>query len=889
MLGNAATANGTYFEIDSEWFVINSGGLTTTPTVTGGQLTTTSTTHAQGVFVAQGTAFIDLDGTPSSRHTWTSLNYDSLNDAMVSVGGGPYGGNVDQSIWAATFNAGGGAPTWRYLNHIPISPGGQGNVSVYDATTPGTILFLTGGNWTFLYRLTTSTGALTSLNAGGATCGTGGATGTNLVVDPVHKLMFDIGLDYAAGPPGVFVACQMDISSSATWNWTDVTSQMGGQCNAGLAQNNPNLVWDNRLNAIVSYSNSGGQSITVFNPATFTCTVRTFSGPTVAAPSGSSQGIFQRFNLLPGGQYLAATNATADTFSLSLGAVTPGLGNSTITSSGPCLDVDGDGYGVGAGCLGPDADDTDSTVHSAAQVVSKYGSINAFLIYKGYQSASSPAPVYCVSTTGNDSTGARSTNADTACTTPFLTWYPGVYTLEEPAGVPFIALWRGGTYTASGSLGPGVSGTASQQVVVMSYPGEQATYDFSGGIGDTLDATYQSYVTFSNLKVKANANGNGYHAGIGFFYPSVGSTAVNNILQYCEISGGGTDSNVHSDNLTGNIFQYNVLHDPASTGQHNMYLGSTGIASTGVIASSNIMYNVATGGYPSFQFNGRCTGCYFENNWIYNSDEQGMALLNGVSNSYIRGNVIWNTGTATTANGNSESFVMSSYYTGQCTVNGDPSICPWNQTGNVIENNTFWSGTKDIANGSTDLLTSTVIVSESTTPPCGPCGTTYGNFFRNNVIVGAGNGYAAVNYNAGGTNNAAYYIGLDTWTDNLVSRQDAGTALFVGDSTSYTCGTFPALSNTGCSGTPATFAAASTAFWNAPYSFNFMQGAGSNALNAGTATGAPTWDVTGSLAITSPAVVPNIGAFASVFGNAPTGAISWGKWTGIIHEPRERF
>ena len=82
---------------------------------------------------------------------------------------------------------------------------------------------------------------------------------------------------------------------------------------------------------------------------------------------------------------LASRKPSTTPLSSSAVAQSQGLGASFITNVGACLDKDGDGYGVGPACLGPDADDNDSTVHSANDVVAKYGSINAFLTHLGYQ------------------------------------------------------------------------------------------------------------------------------------------------------------------------------------------------------------------------------------------------------------------------------------------------------------------------------------------------------------------------------------------------------------------------------------------------------------------------------------------------------------------------
>ena len=52
------------------------------------------------------------------------------------------------------------------------------------------------------------------------------------------------------------------------------------------------------------------------------------------------------------------------------------------------------------GCLGPDADDLDATVHSGPQAVAKYGSLTAFLAHLGY----TPTRIWYVAPTGNDAT-----------------------------------------------------------------------------------------------------------------------------------------------------------------------------------------------------------------------------------------------------------------------------------------------------------------------------------------------------------------------------------------------------------------------------------------------------------------------------------------------------
>ena len=295
-----------------------------------------------------------------------------------------------------------------------------------------------------------------------------------------------------------------------------------------------------------------------------------------------------------------------------------------INSAGPCLDVDGDGYGVGPSCLGPDADDNDTNVHSPAQVIAKYGSINAFLLHLGYQSSSAPVPVYCISPTGNDSKGLKSTNADTACATPFQTW-KGVYVHFQPAGVPAIIMFRAGTYNQQ--IMPNIGGTPSQSVyahVLSRRRGDHRLFRFDGGSRrHSSIPVYHGHELADYCEPKWRRVLGGTTSSIRK-EPKISPSLA--MFLHTVISGGGTDSNVDADNTTNFTVQYNVVHDPATSGQHNIYRGSNTVTTTHAVVSNNILDSVHTCNYPNLQFNGRCTDCYFENNILYNSDGQEIAF-----------------------------------------------------------------------------------------------------------------------------------------------------------------------------------------------------------------------------------------------------------------------
>src|SRR4051812_12928130 len=73
-----------------------------------------------------------------------------------------------------------------------------------------------------------------------------------------------------------------------------------------------------------------------------------------------------------------------------------GQGGSTLT----CIDVDGDTFGMGPTCAGPDADDQDPAVHTTLQATNKWTTIKGLLNHRGY----TPTRYWVISPTGNDST-----------------------------------------------------------------------------------------------------------------------------------------------------------------------------------------------------------------------------------------------------------------------------------------------------------------------------------------------------------------------------------------------------------------------------------------------------------------------------------------------------
>ena len=162
-------------------------------------------------------------------------------------------------------------------------------------------------------------------------------------------------------------------------------------------------------------------------------------------------------------------------------------------------------------------------------------------------------------------------------------------------------------------------------------------------------------------------SGDGISGGTFISYPLGGQTinAINVVLTHNDITGSVSDAGIAGNNWIGLQVLENVLHWPnPGTIAHALYIGSNTAASSGVIVQRNVMYDVFSG-VPNAQFNGRCTGCDFSQNLIYNGNSQGFAFLQGVSSSRITSNVIFNIGTF---NNPPVGIRFATYSSGDCTT-----------------------------------------------------------------------------------------------------------------------------------------------------------------------------------------------------------------------------
>jgi chitodextrinase len=335
------------------------------------------------------------------------------------------------------------------------------------------------------------------------------------------------------------------------------------------------------------------------------------------------------------------------------GGIIGGLGGSTVT----CIDRDGDGYGTGPGCLGPDADDLDATVHTEEQALAKWGSMTAFLAHLGY----TPGNIWYISATGNDSTGVVN-DIDH----PFKNCC-GTGQANPVAGD--MIMFRGGDYSGTYFYPP--SGVSGNPTIVISYPGEQAQFAGSGGI----DLVRKSFITADGFKF-VNTGGRTNISG-----------DLSNNMTFRHIDSSENEWQLEAAQIHDFLIEDNVFHDNLDQGcgsaQHGIYLAShiASQPSYNIIVRRNLLYNNC---YNGIQFNGKFTNVLMEQNIVYGNGVGGFAWLSGVKNSVMRDNVAFDNAQTGLSIFNYQDFCAAYDPTGIGTT------CPYDQNGNLVENNTFY-------------------------------------------------------------------------------------------------------------------------------------------------------------------------------------------------------
>ena len=533
-----------------------------------------------------------------------------------------------------------------------------------------------------------------------------------------------------------------------------------------------------------------------------------------------------------------------------------GLGASTLT----CVDRDGDGYGTGPGCLGPDADDLDATIHTGPQAIAKYGTLTAFLGHLGYN----PLRIWYIATNGND-TSCVSSGAPVGIGSPCLTYTP----VGTNLAAGDMVIYRGGTYLESSRFVPTVNGTSANPIIAMSYPGEMATIDTSATLSSDMAIFDESYLIIDGFKLTKGQN-NGCIAGGSTNSTATSNAFSNNTFRHIEAYAcfWGLTA-IGADNL---LIEDSVWHDnSANGGQHGIYLGSRGTeVSINDTIRRNIFYN---NGWNGIHANGSMNNMVMEQNISYGNGIANFDWQNGISNSFFRSNL-------SIGPGQSAGLSISVYDGNEGTVGCGPSqtdvcvclptanagaICAHDQMGNLIENFTAY-GTTNGSDGSSAVNVPAIIVAHQ------GCSTTNclsrnlgNNTYRNIVAVvntdGSG-AYMPIVYPQTGTGwpQSSTFDHMVLWDNDAAHKKNVfgyGLGSSVGSFgyLGYPCSSPPSgVTLTNCTNADPQFVSASATYSSSPSSFNFGLNSTSPAAGTGTTVGISAFDLFGNPFGTTPSM-----------------------------------
>ena len=249
------------------------------------------------------------DGTPGARHTYGGIAYYPDNDSIVMMGGGPPNpGATVSTTWAISISklnpatTMGVQPSGAAKNMNPTLVGGSlvgqfGNVEAYDPNTR--LMYLwepwesqPGQLWSYNQATNTYT-FIRSMTDSGA-FSDGDQSGT---YDPVHQILYAVG-------NGKILAVSM--ASGSNHVPTNYGSASG--CNtAAVSSTYPGVAYDYADGNLVIWN--GGNSVTVFNSTSHTCTTETYSGgPTTVGANGT----FTRWQYFPSLGVFAVCNSKSE-------------------------------------------------------------------------------------------------------------------------------------------------------------------------------------------------------------------------------------------------------------------------------------------------------------------------------------------------------------------------------------------------------------------------------------------------------------------------------------------------------------------------------------------------------------------------------------------------
>ena len=445
------------------------------------------------------------------------------------------------------------------------------------------------------------------------------------------------------------------------------------------------------------------------------------------------------------------------------------------------IDNDRDGYGV-ASIFGPDADDNDPEVNTWATVEAKYGDLETFVRHKGYD------PNRIIVVNPGDS-----------------------YSTPQPGDMIVFGSGTGvGNYPFGAS---NLNGTADAPIVFMAMPGEKVIWDSNG---QSIGIDHSSYLVFDGF-ICTNTSG---YTGNGVVIYESSNITLRNIESSSHSRGISGMQDLQNITLEFSVFRDNVTH--------GIYLGARDLPNSNITVRNCLSYG---NGYHGFQHNGRVTNLLVESNIIQSNKLAGISLIEGVSYSEVRNNLVFNNA--------KQGIVFYAY--DDTPLSG---ILPYDQTNNLVINNTVWVGYYDFQGNVGPEDHAAVLFNDATKAQNISLDN---NVFQNNIFVT----YSGTAFQF----NQEKFAQTTTVENNIFFRQGDDLIMSTGGSVweegavSYDLAEFEVFSDLIASNNfqQPLFSDVSTDYFAQPEKFDFGLLSASPAINFGTDNNAPLLDLRGSL------------------------------------------